>query len=161
MLRNRRYRIGFKEIVFMLFFILVILSVKATACPLELPTLTISIKGYTLTVELATTPAARSCGLSNRFKLPKNQGMLFVFPDLQQWTLWMKDTCIPLSVAFLDDSGQIVNLQNMTPMQTEKIYYSSQPVRYALEVNKGWFDAHEIEIGDTVEMKLPIEINIR
>jgi uncharacterized membrane protein (UPF0127 family) len=46
-------------------------------------------------------------------------------------------------------------------MQTEKIYYSSQPVKYALEVNQGWFDTHEIEIGDTVEMKLPIEINIR
>ena len=142
-------------------FILVILSVKTIACPLQLPTSTISIKGYTLTVELATTPAERSCGLSNRFKLPKNHGMLFIFPDLQHWTLWMKDTYIPLSVAFLDDSGQIINLQNMTPMQTEKIYYASQPVKYALEVNQGWFDIHEIRIGDTVEMKLPIEINIR
>ena len=145
----------------MQFFILVILSVKTIACPLQLPTSTISIKGYTLTVELATTPAERSCGLSNRFKLPKNHGMLFISPDHHNWTLWMKDTYIPLSVAFLDDSGQIINLQNMTPMQTEKIYYSSQPVKYALEVNQGWFDAHQIEIGDTVEMKLPIEINIR
>ena len=73
----------------------------------------------------------------------------------------MKDTYIPLSVAFLDDSGKIINLQNMTPMQTEIIYYSSQPVKYALEVNQGWFDTHEIEIGDTVEMKLPKEIDIR
>jgi hypothetical protein len=87
--------------------------------------------------------------------------MLFVFPDLQQWTLWMKDTYIPLSVAFLDDSGQIINLKNMTPMQTEKIYCASQPVKYALEVNQGWYDAHEIVIGDTVEMKLPIVINIQ
>jgi uncharacterized membrane protein (UPF0127 family) len=145
----------------MLSFILVILSVKTIACPLQLSTSTISIKGYTLTVELATTPIARSCGLSNRVKLPKNHGMLFISPNLHNWTLWMKDTYIPLSVAFLDDSGQIINLQNMTPMQTEKIYYSSQPVKYALEVNQGWFDTHEIEIGDTVEMKLPIEINIR
>ena len=73
----------------------------------------------------------------------------------------MKDTYIPLSVAFLDDSGKIISLQNMTPMQTEKRYYSSQPVKYVLEVNKGWFDTHEIEIGDTVEMKLPVVINIR
>jgi uncharacterized membrane protein (UPF0127 family) len=145
----------------MLSFILVILSVKTIACPLQLPTSTISIKGYTLTVELATTPAARNCGLSNRFKLPKNRGMLFIFPNLSNRTFWMKDTYIPLSVAFLDDSGQIINLQNMTPMQTEKSYYSSQPAKYALEVNQGWFDTHEIEIGDTVEMKLPIEINIR
>jgi len=145
----------------MLSFILVILSVKTIACPLQLPTSTISIKGYTLTVELAITPTARNCGLSNRFKLPKNHGMLFIYPNLRNRTFWMKDTYIPLSVAFLDDSGKIINLQNMTPMETEKLYYSFQPVKYALEVNQGWFDTHEIEIGDTVEMKLPIEINIR
>jgi hypothetical protein len=73
----------------------------------------------------------------------------------------MKDTYIPLSIAFLDESGRIINLQNMTPMQTEKRYYSSRPVKYALEVNQGWYDAHEIEIGDTVEMKLPMVINIQ
>ena len=161
MLRNRRYIIGFREIVLVLSLLLVILAVKTIACPLQLPASTISIKGYTLTVELSTTPAARKCGLSNRFELPKNHGMLFIFPNLRNRTLWMKDTYIPLSVAFLDDSGKIISLQNMTPMQTEKRYYSSQPVKYVLEVNKGWFDTHEIEIGDTVEMKLPVVINIR
>ena len=49
----------------------------------------------------------------------------------------------------------------MAPMQTDELYYSSQPVKYALEVNQGWFDAHEIEIGDTVEMKLPLVLDIR
>mgnify|MGYP003565007906 CR=1 FL=1 len=73
----------------------------------------------------------------------------------------MKDTNIPLSIAFLDESGRIVNVQNMTPMQTEKRYYSSRPVKYALEVNQGWFDTLEIVIGDTVEMKLPIVFDIQ
>ena len=138
-----------------------IVSVDTIACPFQLPTSTISIKGYNLTVEIASTPTARNCGLSNRFTLPKNRGMLFIYPNLRNRTFWMKDTYIPLSIAFLDESGRIINLQNMTPMQTEKRYYSSRPVKYALEVNQGWFDTHGIEIGDTVEMKLPIEINIR
>ena len=73
----------------------------------------------------------------------------------------MKDTYIPLSVAFLDESGRIINLQNMTPVDTEKRYYSSRPVKYALEVNQGWFEKHEIEVGDTVEIKLPILINVQ
>jgi uncharacterized membrane protein (UPF0127 family) len=155
------YIIGFRGIVVVLSFILVILSVKTMACPLELPTSTISIKGYTLIAELATTPTARNCGLSNRVKLPKNQGMLFIFPFRRPRTFWMKDTYIPLSIAFLDDSGKIINIQNMVPMQTDELYYSSQPVKYALEVNQGWFNAHGIEVGDTVEMKLPLVIDIR
>jgi uncharacterized membrane protein (UPF0127 family) len=161
LLRNWRYIIGFREIVIVLSFVLVIASVKTIACPLQLPTSTISIKGYTLTVEIASTPAARTCGLSNRFELPENHGMLFIYPNLRDRTFWMKDTYIPLSIAFLDESGRIINLQNMTPMQTDKRYYSSRPAKYAIEVNQGWYDAHEIVIGDTVEMKLPMVINIQ
>ena len=87
--------------------------------------------------------------------------MLFIFPNLRNRKFWMKDTYILLSVAFLDESGRIINIQKMTPMQTEKHYHSSQPVKYVLEVIQGWFDTHEIEAGDTVEMKLPIVINIQ
>ena len=145
----------------MLSLVLVIVPAKIVACPLQLPASTISIKGLTLTVEIASTPAARICGLSNRFRLPKNHGMLFVYPNLRNRAFWMKDTYIPLSVAFLDESGRIINLQNMTPVDTEKRYYSSRPVKYALEVNQGWFDKHEIEVGDTVEIKLPILINVQ
>ena len=73
----------------------------------------------------------------------------------------MKDTHIPLSIAFLDDSGLISSIQDMTPMQTDERYRSLQPVRYALEVNQGWFAAHGIGVGDLVEMKLPLVIEIR
>ncbi len=142
-------------------FILIASSVKTLACPLELPNATISIKGHTLTVELAATPTARGCGLSHRDELPKNHGMLFIFPDLRPRNFWMKDTNIPLSIAFLDDSGQILSIQDMVPLQTDAQYHSSQPASYALEVNQGWFSRHGIKVGDVVEMKLPLVIDIR
>jgi uncharacterized protein len=136
-------------------------SVKPLACPLELPTTTISIKGHTLTVELATTPAARACGMSHRDELLKNHGMLFIYPDLRPISFWMKDTKIFLSIAFLDNSGQIFSIQDMTPMQTDRTYHSSRPASYALEVNQGWFSKHGIYVGDVVEMKLPVVLEIR
>ena len=68
----------------------------------------------------------------------------------------MKDTQIPLSIAFFDDSGLIISIQYMTPMQTDERYQSLQAVRYALEVNQGWFAGHGIGAGDIVELKLPV-----
>ena len=144
-----------------LLLILLASSMKTLACPLELPTATIAIKGYTLTVELASTPAARACGLSHRNELPINHGMLFIYPDLRPRSFWMKDTTIPLSIAFLDDSGQIFSIQDMTPIQTDKTYPSSRPAGYALEVNQGWFGRNGIDVGDVVEMKLPVVLDIR
>ena len=138
----------------------VILSLEAKACPFELPVATMNIKGHILNVELAAIPSARHCGLSYRERLPQNQGMLFVYPDAGPRTFWMKDTQIPLSIAFLDDSGKIINIYNMVPNQTDEHYTSSRPAKYALEVNQGWFQAHGIEIGDTLELKLPLVIDI-
>jgi uncharacterized membrane protein (UPF0127 family) len=142
-------------------FILIFISIETLACPLGLPAATISVKGHTLAVELATTPKARICGLSNRVKLPENHGMLFIYPTRGPRTFWMKDTHIPLSIAFLDDSGRISSILHMTPMQTAERYRSLQPVRYALEVNQGWFAEHGIGVGDVFEMKLPVVIEIR
>jgi uncharacterized protein len=141
--------------------ILIASPAKTLVCPLELPTATISINGHMLTVELAATPAARSCGLSQREDLPQNQGMLFIFPESRPETFWMKDTQIPLSIAFLDDSGKIINIQDMAPMQTDVLYPSSGPAKYALEVNQGWFKRHEIEVGDPVAIELPLVIDIK
>ena len=147
--------------IFGLLLILFASSVKTLACPLVLPTAAISIKGYRLTAELATTPAARACGMSHRDELPQNHCMLFIFPDPRPISFWMKDTKILLSIAFLDDSGQIFSIQDMTPMQSDRTYDSSRPARYALEVNQGWFSAHGIHVGDVVEMKLPLLLEIR
>ena len=159
--RKGIYIIGFREIVLILCIVLHLAAVKTMACPLQLPTSTISIKGKALTVTIASTPAARKCGLSNRSELPEHHGMLFIYPNIRNRIFWMKDTFIPLSIAFLDKSGRIIKIEKMTPMQTEERYHSSQPVKYAIEVNQGWFGTHEIEVGDTVEMKLPIVINIK
>ena len=141
--------------------ILTVLITNTMACPTELPTTAISIKGHPLTVELATTPIARGCGLSHRDNLPKNRGMLFIFSDLQPRYFWMKDTFIPLSIAYLDKSGRIFNIQDMVPLQTDKRYPSSQPAVYALEVNQGWLRSHGIEVGDVVDMILPLVLDIR
>jgi uncharacterized protein len=144
-----------------LFMILISAAPVSTACPIELPTATIIIKGNPLTVELATTPTSRGCGLSHRTELPKNRGMLFIFSDLRPRNFWMKDTAIPLSIAYLDKSGQIFDIQDMVPLQTDQQYPSLQPAAYALEVNQGWFSRHGVAVGDAVQMKLPLVLNIR
>jgi hypothetical protein len=140
---------------------LIVSSVETLACPLELPTATIAIKGHSLVVELAATPAARTCGLSHRRDLPQSRGMLFIFPSSRPETFWMKDTFIPLSIAFVDDAGQIMNIQNMMPVQTDELYSSQGPARYAIEVNQGWFENHGIAAGDQVVMHLPLVLDIK
>lgn len=146
---------------YLLIVVMTVFSAKATACPLELPTARIAIKGHALTVELASHPAARSCGLSRRSELPQNHGMLFIFPDRRPRNFWMKDTVIPLSIAFIDDSGRIFNIQDMEPLTVDKQYSSEGPASYALEVNQGWFHKNGIQVGDVVEMKLPLVLDIQ
>ena len=73
----------------------------------------------------------------------------------------MKDTHIPLSIAFIDEFGKIINIQRMKPDQISERYYSLKPFRYVLEVNQGWYKKHSIEAGDVVEIKLPDIFNIR
>ncbi len=123
------------------------------ACPLKLPTTTISVKGHNLIVELAVTTKERSCGLSNRPLLGENKGMLFVYPKSRKLSFWMKNTWIPLSIAFVDASGKIINIENMVPAQTKARYCSAKPALYALEVNQGWFQSHGIGNGDKILIK--------
>ena len=140
---------------------LLLWSIPVQACDEVLPTTEITIKGESLYVELAATPSARACGLSHRSHLPEDHGMLFVYPSPEPLAFWMKETEIPLSIAFIDDGGQILSIQKMVPMQTETIYRSPGPVRYALEVNQDWFADHGIQVQDVVEFKLPVVLNIR
>jgi uncharacterized membrane protein (UPF0127 family) len=131
------------------------------ACPLLLPTTSITVKGAHLTLEIAATPEARKCGLSSRSELPPDNGMLFVLPESMPFAVWMKDTRLPLSVAFLDAAGRILTIEQMDPLRTDVIYESLQPVRYAIEVNKGWFNEHAIRVGDVIGLSLPAGINAR
>jgi hypothetical protein len=131
------------------------------ACPFELPTIRVAVKGHDFTIELATTPEARSCGLSHRDSLPTNRGMLFVYAEPDILTFWMKNTRMPLSIAFIDTAGRIVSIQKMNPLAITTIYASPVPALYALEVKQGWFEKNRIGVGDVVEFNLPITLNIR
>ena len=136
-------------------FILLALGSRVDACPLLLPFSSVTIKGNSLSVEIASTPEAQVCGLAHRKSLPEDRGMLFVYLESKSFEFWMKDTELALSIAFLNDTGRILAIQDMAPMQTDVRYRSPAHTRYALEVNRGWFARHEIKVGDVVEFKLP------
>ena len=93
---------------------------------------------YRIQTEVASTDPDRQRGLMFRKDMPESRGMLFVFPMRAQHCMWMKNTLLPLSVAFLDEEGRIINIEDMAP-QTETNHCASQPARYALEMNRGWF----------------------
>lgn len=102
-------------------------------------------------VEIADDDAERARGLMERTALGENRGMLFVFEREQTLSFWMKDTLIPLSIAYIDAEGQIVDIQDMEPLDTTP-HPSAGPARYALEVNQGFFRERDIEVGDGVEL---------
>jgi hypothetical protein len=116
----------------------------------------LGVGGHPVTVELAFTDQCRQRGLMERFVLPENHGMLFIYPRAQMLTFWMKDTKIPLSIAFISRQGKILNIDEMPPM-VETIYASSSNGLYALEMRKGWFNEYGIIRGDSVTglMHLP------
>jgi uncharacterized membrane protein (UPF0127 family) len=116
----------------------------------ELPEIALAIAGHRLVVEVAHTEPARAQGLMHRRILPENRGMLFVFPQAGRHAMWMANTFVPLSVAFLDDDGVIVNIEDMAP-HTREPHVAARPVRYALEVNRGWFAKRGIGPGARVE----------
>ena len=119
------------------------------ACGSKLPTATLQVGDQTVTAEVASTYKDRQQGLMHRDSLPKNSGMLFVYKDEQIRRFWMKDTRIPLSIAFANRRGEILRIQDMTPFDTTSIS-SLVPATYALEMNQGWFKEHGIEPGDKI-----------
>jgi uncharacterized protein len=100
----------------------------------------------TLRVEIADTPDTMREGLMFREHLPEDHGMLFLWPSDQVVAMWMKNTLIPLSVAFIDRDFRILNIAQMEP-HSLRMHPSQGPARYALEVNRGWFARHGIEAG--------------
>lgn len=115
----------------------------------DLPTATIHVGNHRLTVEVAATPAARARGLMFRKELADDRGMLFMFPDERVLEFWMRNTEIPLSIAFAEASGRIVRIADMEP-RSEALVSSGVPARYALEVNRGWYAAHGVQSGDSL-----------
>ena len=134
---------------------------EAYACPLSLPSTEVKVKASHLKLEIAATPEARKCGLSNRHNLPDDKGMLFVVPKPKMLSFWMANTQLQLSIAFLDAEGRVLSIQSMKPGQTQERYLSPEPARFAIEVNKGWFSRHQVEVGDTIELRLPVMMLVR
>jgi uncharacterized protein len=102
-------------------------------------------------VEIADDAAEQQRGLMERTELGENSGMLFVYQEEQQLSFWMRNTLIPLSIAYIDADGQIVDIQDMQPLD-ETSHPSAEPAQYALEVNQGFFEEHGVQVGDTVEV---------
>jgi uncharacterized protein len=114
---------------------------------LQIPNRTGFVK---LTAELADTESKKERGLMFRQSLPENSGMLFIFDPPAQAVFWMKNTRIPLSIAFIDNQGRILEIRSMKPFDETLIWSVSNAVAYALEVNEGWFDRHGIQMGTRI-----------
>jgi uncharacterized membrane protein (UPF0127 family) len=140
--------------------VLVLGSVGACATRINfgLPTGTLKVRTasgeVSLHVEIASTGKARGTGLMNRPHLEPDAGMVFLFDGPRSGGFWMKDTLIPLSIAFWDGRGRIVAMLDMEPCREVSCpsYYPDVTYEGAVEVNQGWFEAHEVELGDPVEL---------
>lgn len=126
------------------FFLLLICRVSAAGA--QMPVVELGAGMYRIEAEVAATPSHRQLGLMNRSAMPPQHGMLFVFPVDGIHCMWMKNTLIPLSVAFLDRQGRILNIEDMQPHQEDN-HCAARPARYALEMNQGWFAAKGIAPG--------------
>jgi uncharacterized membrane protein (UPF0127 family) len=113
---------------------------------MDLPRVKLNAGMHVIDAQLAATPDQRMTGLMHRKEMPQQEGMLFVFEMPSQQCFWMKNTLLPLAVAFVADDGTIVNIDEMKP-QTLDSHCSARPVRYVLEMNKGWFARKGIKPG--------------
>jgi uncharacterized membrane protein (UPF0127 family) len=116
----------------------------------ELPTGELRVADQTLTVEIAATPQAMARGLMFREHMPESHGMLFIWPGDQVVAMWMKNTLIPLSVAFIDRDFRVLNIADMEP-RSLRTHPSHGPARYALEVSEGWFARHGVAAGTRID----------
>lgn len=112
----------------------------------QLPTIQLSAGMHAIRAEVADNFVTRMTGLMHRQSLGANDGMLFVFEDAGIQCMWMKNTLVPLSVAYISDDGSIVNIADMKPL-SEESHCAKAPVRFALEMNRGWFESRGIRPG--------------
>jgi uncharacterized membrane protein (UPF0127 family) len=107
---------------------------------------------FQIDAQIAQTPEQRQIGLMFRKDMPAHEGMLFIFEEPQKLCFWMKNTLLPLTAAFVDDDGVIVNMADMQPQSTES-HCSEKPVRFVLEMNQGWFAQRRIQPGQRLSGK--------
>ena len=119
------------------------------ACSSKLPVVTLEVDGHAVSAEVASTFETRARGLMHRDGLATDSGMLFIYPDSAVRGFWMKNTRIPLSIAYADSTGEIVHIADMKPHDLRRVS-SLAPAMYALEMDKGWFEAKGVEPGDHI-----------
>lgn len=117
--------------------------------PQHLPEIPLVVDGIPVTAEVADSPAERELGLMHRDPLQPDHGMVFVYPDEKRRAFWMKNTKIPLSIAYITATGIVVHTAEMTPFNETPVP-SEFPAMYALEMPKNWFLAHNVTAGDSV-----------
>ena len=122
------------------------LQLRAQNAAIEFAVIPLSAGIHLIRAEVAATPSERERGLMHRPQMGPNQGMVFLFDRPAAQCMWMKNTLIPLSVAFIADDGRILNIEDMAP-HTEDNHCAAKPARYALEMNRGWFARHGISAG--------------
>lgn len=115
----------------------------------QLPIVELFAGMHRIEAEVAATPQSRQIGLMHRSFMAPQRGMLFVFTESLPHCMWMRNTLLPLSVAFLDEKGSIINVEDMQP-KTEVNHCASRPARYALEMNLGWFRSRGLGSGATL-----------
>ena len=125
---------------------LVTFAIAQDSPQLNLPRVKLSAGMHQIDAQVAQTPAQRQIGLMFRREMPQHEGMLFVFEQPAPQCFWMKNTILPLTAAFVADDGTIVNLADMKPQSLDS-HCSTQPVRYVLEMNQGWFAKRSIKAG--------------
>lgn len=112
----------------------------------RLPTVQLQAGMHNIVAEVAQTPQQQQTGMMMRTAMAVHEGMLFAFDDVSPRCFWMKNTLLPLSIAFIEDDGTVVNIAEMKP-KSEASHCSERPVRYALEMNQGWFSKRSIKAG--------------
>lgn len=128
----------------------IVLALAAGAAAAQaLPVVKLQAGMHLIQAEVAADFASRAQGLMYRSAMPSNAGMLFIFDEASAQCMWMKNTLIPLSVAFIDERGTVINIEDMAP-QTEDSHCARRPARYALEMNRGWFAARGIKPGSRI-----------
>ena len=120
-------------------------SAQTEAQP-KLETITLQAGMHNIRAEVARTPQQTQTGMMFRKEMAPHEGMLFVFVAAARRCFWMKNTLLPLSIAYIADDGRIVDVLDMQPL-SEASHCSSQPVRFALEMNQGWFAKRGIKPG--------------